>query len=80
MTKYSFVKQYRRQSLIDISATFNSQKQDPGVSKQTVRRRLREDHYQRCVVAKKTTRSKVNHVARVRSCKEHLNDYCRQLV
>lgn len=67
---FRLVKENRRQSLVDLSASFNARREGTSVSKRTIRRRLIEGGYKRCVVAKRMTISRVNREARVKWCRE----------
>lgn len=65
------VKKNRRQTLSDLTDKFNESVPEK-VSQRTVRRRLKEQKYQRCSVSKKITISKVNRQNRVSWCRSKL--------
>ena len=59
------IKKNRRQTLKDATNRFNT-RTECGVSCRTIKRRLSENGYKRCVVSKKTTVSQINHEKRSR--------------
>ena len=66
------VKSNRRNTLSDITATFNENR-DNNVSKRTVQRHLHKNGYHRRVMRKKLVIKQVNRTKRVQWCKERRN-------
>ena len=66
------IKKNRRQTLKDATNRFNT-RTECGVSCRTIKRRLSENGYKRCVVSKKTTVSQINREKRSRFCRQRIH-------